>query len=178
MLPSERRRPSRTPASVPHRPASSSLCGGVNLFCSRAGPAPSVDPHPASALPQGDSDRWRARQRRSGRDADVRQPSAGRCHSTVVLHFGESGLRGFLRVVAQAVRVAVSAQERFARSDRWELPAWGWPRRWLRRVRSLPGRVSARCSTRAAARSSGLRSCRTQRAICRLSTMPGRGASA
>jgi hypothetical protein len=31
-------------------------------------------------------------------------------------------------------------------------------------VRSLPGRVSARCSTLAAARSSGLRSCRTQRA--------------
>src|SRR5450755_1081572 len=51
--------------------------------------------------------------------------------------FAESGLRGFLRVVARGGESWPSAlKERLGRSDRWELPAWGRPRRrllWPRR---------------------------------------------
>src|ERR1035437_7576712 len=56
-------------------------------------PAPAAAPLPAPALPQGGSDRWRARQRRSGRDEDVRQPSARRCHSTDVLQLRARGFQ-------------------------------------------------------------------------------------
>jgi hypothetical protein len=124
---SQRQQSSRTPASFPHPPASSTLCGAVNLCCSEE------SRHSARSR-RRDGSLFRERERLAARRHDaapdpVRPRDAGRLYrlpSTPIQ--GSRGGNGEPRQQAMATQLRVSrrGQSRGSETCRSERPS-GWP---------------------------------------------------